>query len=274
MNIKKVLVNLLLVIGGVFMVFPFYWMVVLSTHSTQEIFKFPPPILFGNYFLKNYYMVVKTIPLWRNMINSALVAGITVLLVLLFCSLAGYAFAMYNFPGKKFLFTMMLMTMMIPYLVTIVPWFIMMTKFGWVNNYYGLIIPNAASAFGIFWMRQYISQSFPLELMDAAKIDGCPEWQIFFRIAMPILKPGLSALGIYTFINSWNNFLQPLLILKDPNVFTIPVALSALQGDPTRGFDYGVLMTGATIAVAPMLVMFVFLSKYIIEGMTAGAIKQ
>ncbi|SHF63715.1 carbohydrate ABC transporter membrane protein 2, CUT1 family [Caldanaerobius fijiensis DSM 17918] len=274
MKLQKTLLYLILFCGGILMIFPFYWMVVLSTHSAQEIFKFPPPIIFGNDFIKNYRMVVETIPLWRNMLNSLFVATSSVLLVLLFCSLAGYAFAMYNFPGKNLLFSLMLVTMMVPGLITIVPWFIMMTKFGWINNYYGLIIPGAANAFGIFWMRQYIAGTLPHDLLDAAKIDGCPEWQIFFRIALPILKPGLAALGIYTFIGSWNNFMGPLLILKDPNVFTLPVALSALQGDPTRGYDYGVLMTGTTLAVAPMLIAFVFLSKYIIQGMTAGAIKQ
>ncbi|MEZ0537471.1 carbohydrate ABC transporter permease [Caldicellulosiruptoraceae bacterium PP1] len=271
---KKVLTNLVLFIGAIIMIFPFYWMIILSTHSSQEIFSFPPPLLFGKNLLKNMEVLINTLPLIKNFINSCIVAFSSVVLVLFFCSMAGYAFAMYDFPGKNALFLILLASMMIPSIMTIVPWFIMMTQFGWVNKFWGLIIPGAANAFGIFWMRQYCETVVSKQLIEAAQIDGCPEFKLYFKIIMPILQPGMAALGIYTFINNWNNFMGPLLILKDPEYFTLPVALSALKGDPTRGYDYGVLMAGTMVAVIPILIIYILFSKYIIAGMTAGALKE
>jgi len=163
--------------------------------------------------------------------------------------------------------------MMIPWMAGIVPWFMLMKWFGWIDSFLALIVPNVANAFGIFWMRQYISSNVPYELLDASRIDGCPEWQIFFRVVAPVLKPAISALGIMTFVRSWNNFMVPLIILKSPNKLTLPVALNKIYGDPTRGYDLGVLLMGTTLAVLPMLIVFVLSARKFMDGMTAGAVK-
>jgi ABC-type glycerol-3-phosphate transport system permease component len=271
--IKSMVLYILLIISGLFMLLPFYWMFVLSTHSTSEIFSFPPPMLFGRYAVDNYLNLLAATPFFLNLWNSIFVASIHTLLVLLFCSMGGYAFAMYEFPGKKYLFAAVLATLMIPWMTGIVPWFMLMKTLGWVDSFKALIIPGVANAFGIFWMRQYISSNIPKELQDSARIDGCPEFLVFFRVILPLLKPATSALGIMTFIHSWNNFMVPLLVIKDENKLTLPIALNRIYGDPARGFDLGVMMMGTSLAVLPLLVVFIFAAKKFMDGMTAGAVK-
>lgn len=262
------------IFGGVAIsAFPFYWMFVQATQYPENMFRFPPPLWFGPNVFVNYHQVLEVIPFWRNLFNSAFIATVQTSLVLLFCTMGGYAFAMYEFPGKKTLFITMLATMMIPAIVQIVPWFMLMRWIGWVNDFRGLIIPGAVNAFGVFWMRQYIEGSVPKELLDAARIDGCPESLILFRVVFSLLKPALGALGIMTFMGSWNNFMQPLILLRDVNRYTLPVALTLLRGDPYRGTNYAVLMTGTSMAVLPVLIVFLFSAKRFIAGLTAGAIK-
>jgi ABC-type glycerol-3-phosphate transport system permease component len=270
---KKMLLYLILFAGGILMAIPFYWMFILSTHSTSEIFTSPPPLLPGSHMVENYQNLIKNMPFYSSLWNSIFVAVVQTVFVLLFCSMGGYAFAMYDFPGKKILFSLCLGTMMIPWMAGIVPWFMLMKWFGWVDSLKALIIPNIANAFGIFWMRQYIASTIPKELLEAARIDGCPDWQVFFRIVLPLLKPALSALGIMTFVHSWNNFMVPLIILKSSENLTLPIALNKLFGDPSRGFDLGVLMMGTSLAVLPLLIVFLIAAKRFMDGMTAGAIK-
>lgn len=272
-KIKKVILYVLLITGAILMLVPFYWMITLSTHSTTEIISFPPPLIFGDQAIVNYNSLLEAIPFFKNLWNSLLSAGSHTILVILFCSLGGYAFAMYEFPGKNILFAGCLATMMIPWMAGMVPWFMIMREFGWIDNLLAIIVPGSANAFGIFWMRQYISSLISQEMLDAARIDGCPEWQIFFRIVFPVLTPATSALGIFSFVQSWNNFLVPLLVLNSPETLTLPVALNKLQGDPTRGFDMGVLLMGTTLAVIPLLLVFLLASRKFIDGMTAGAMK-
>jgi ABC-type glycerol-3-phosphate transport system permease component len=273
LSISKVLLYFLLIGSGILMIVPFYWMFVLSTHETSAIFSFPPPLWFGDHMAENYAKLLKAMPFYSSFINSLFVAIIHTALVLLFCSMGGYAFAMYRFPGQNVLFATLLATLMIPWMAGIVPWFMLMKWIGWVDSYNALIIPGIANAFGIFWMRQYISSTVPKELMDSSRIDGCPEWQIFFRVVFPLLKPAVSALGIMTFVQSWNNFMVPLLVMKSDNKLTLPVALNRLYGDPSRGFDVGVIFMGTTLAVLPMLIIFLFAAKKFMDGMTAGAVK-
>jgi multiple sugar transport system permease protein len=271
---EKGLLNGLLLLGAVLSAFPFYWMLVLATHSTMEIFHWPPLFLPGTNIMINYEVMMSIIPFWRNLFNSAFVAVTHTFLVLILCSMAGYAFAMYRFPGRDKLFAIMLATMMIPWLVGIVPWFILMSKWlHWINRYEALIIPGAASAFGIFWMRQYIRSTIPSELLDAARIDGCPEYQVFFRVVAPLLAPAYGALGIMTFMGSWNAFMTPLLVMQDKVMYTLPVALALLRQDPQRGFDAGALMLGTSMAVLPILIVFLLAARQFMAGLTMGALK-
>jgi ABC-type glycerol-3-phosphate transport system permease component len=271
--LSKIILYVIVIIGAVLSFLPFYWMLVLATHSTQTIFHYPPPLLPGNHLVANYLNMLKVIPFWKNFLNSLIVASVTTFLTLLFCSMGGYAFAMYRFPGRNQLFSLMLGTMMVPSLVMLIPWFIVISRIGWINDLKALIVPGAVSAFGIFWMRQYVLANISAELVDAARVDGCSEFAIFFRIIAPLLKPAYGALGIMTFMGSWNAFFYPLVVLKKVEVATLPLALQILRGDPYRGGDYGVLMFGTALAMLPILIAFWAASRQFISGLTAGALK-
>lgn len=271
--LSKIVLYVIVIIGAVLSFLPFYWMLVLATHSTQTIFHYPPPLLPGNHLVANYLNMLKVIPFWKNFLNSLIVASVTTFLTLLFCSMGGYAFAMYRFPGRNQLFSLMLGTMMVPSLVMLIPWFIVISRIGWINDLKALIVPGAVSAFGIFWMRQYVQANISSELVDAARVDGCNEFAIFFRIIAPLLKPAYGALGIMTFMGSWNAFFYPLVVLKKVEVATLPLALQILRGDPYRGGDYGVLMFGTALAMLPVLIAFWAASRQFISGLTAGALK-
>lgn len=162
--------------------------------------------------------------------------------------------------------------MMIPATAGIILWYIIMSKFHWGDTFRALIIPNCANAFGIYWMRQYCKNNVPVSLVEAARIDGCSEWTVFFRIVAPILLPAYASLGIMNFVNVWNDFMQPMMILKSPKLQTLPLMLRSMVSD--RGTDYGAMMLASTCAVLPLLVAFLCASKYFMSGLTAGAVKE
>ncbi len=261
----------ILVLGILVCVFPFYWMFVLGTLSRGEIFTFPPPLWFGNNLRANYENLMSFVPFFRNLWNSLYIAAMATGTTLFFCSLAAYGFAMYDFKAKEKLFTLMLATMMIPGILSTIPWFIMMRHFGWVNQARALYIPGMASAFGIFLLRQYMESAIPKDLQDAARMDGCNEFTIYWRIVLPLISPGLGALGMITFIGSWNNFMGALIIMRERVTFTVPVALRSLQGMIST--DYGAVMFGTALSVLPILIVFLLFAKQIISGLTAGALK-
>ena len=260
-----------LIFWSVITIFPFWYVTVLSTKSVSEIFRFPPPIWFGNAFLENYVILMERLMFWRNLWNSIYIATIATALVLFFCSLGGFAFAMYRFKGRTFLFNFMMASMMIPQMLGIVPFFILMKHFGWINTPKALYIPGAANAYGTFLMRQYIIGSVPYELMDSARIDGCSEFGIYWRIIVPIIKPGMGALGIITFLNSWNNLISALVLLRERSTYTVPLALRSLQGMAQT--EYGAMFLGSAISILPIVFIFILMSKQIIAGLTEGAIK-
>lgn len=269
---KTIVLYLVLLIIAVLMIFPFYDMFVMSTHTTQEIFSFPPFLSFGSNLAENFKNMNLSIVFFRALRNSLIITCAYVAMVLLFCSMGGYAFAVYNFPGRDILFAILLGTMMVPATAGIIPWYIMMSKFHWVDTFRALIIPNCANAFGIYWMRQYCKNNVPTSLVEAARIDGCSEWTIFFRIVAPILLPAYASLGIMNFVNVWNDFMQPMMILKNPKLQTLPLMLRTMVSD--RGTDYGAMMLASTCAVLPLLVAFLCASKYFMDGLTAGAVKE
>jgi ABC-type glycerol-3-phosphate transport system permease component len=269
---KKVSLYLVLILLACLILLPFYMMFVMSTLPTNGIFAFPPKMWFGTNFLANYKSIIAKINIYRAFFNSCFVSITHTVLVLFFCSIGGYAFAVHNFPFKKQLFNILLFTMMIPAIAGIIPWFIMMSKFGWINSYKALIIPGAANAFGIYWMRQYCSGNVSPSLLDAARIDGCSEWMIFFRVVAPIIVPAYASLGIMQFVGVWNDFMQPLMILRKPTIQTLPVMLKGLIDN--RIPDYGALMLANTFAVTPLLIVFLAASRYFLSGLTAGALKE
>lgn len=269
---QKAAVYIVLVIVAAIMIIPFYDAFVLATCTTDKIYAWPPALWFQGNALTNIKNMAAAVNFPRAFVNSCIVTISYTVLCCVFCSMGGYAFAVYRFPGRDKLFAILLGTMMIPWTAGIIPWFFMMSKFGWVNSFAALIIPSCANAFGIFWMRQYCQNNVPYALVEAAKIDGCSEWLIFPRIIAPILIPAYAALGIMQFVNCWNDFMQPMLILRKADKQTLPLMLKTMVGD--RGTDYGALMMASVLAILPLLVAFLCASKQFMSGMTAGAIKE
>ena len=258
-------------IGALIMLAPFYFMFVFATHSRTEIFSLPPPMFFGDDFLLNVKILTERIPFWRSLGWSLYVALASTALTLLFCSMGGYAFAMFEFRFKKALFLLVMGTMLIPSFLGMIPTFMIMDAFGWIDQPRALYIPGAASAFGIFLMRQFITSAIPKDLVEAARMDGCGELGIYWRIVLPLLKPALGTLGLITFIASWNNFIGPLIVMRSPDMYTLPLALRSMQSPVNT--EWGAVMAGSAIATLPLLVLFAISSRRLIDGLTAGAVK-
>ncbi|WP_067623072.1 carbohydrate ABC transporter permease [Alicyclobacillus acidiphilus] len=270
--ILKPILYVCLAIWLVFSIFPFYWLIVSATRDTASIFAYPPHLTFGNQFLKNARDLFAAIPFLKSMWNSLYVAGLSTALSLFFCSLAGFSFAKFDFPGKKPLFLIMLGTMMIPTQLNMVPMFVVMKSLHWVNTLTALIVPSAASAFGIFWIRQSCESSLPDDLLHAGRIDGCGNFRLYFHVALPTLRPALAALGIFNFMGAWNDYMWPLVILNDPNKYTLQVMLSTLNGIYFK--DYGMVMVGTLFATIPLVILFFIFSRKLMGAVTIGAIKS
>lgn len=258
-------------IGAIIMLMPFYFMFVFATHSRTEIFSLPPPMFFGDDFLNNLKILQERIPFWRNLAWSLYVALASTVLTLLFCSMAGYAFALFEFRWKNALFALVMGTMLLPSFMNMIPTFMIMDILGWIDQPRALYLPGAASAFGIFLMRQFVSTSIPKDLVEAARMDGCSELGIYTRIVLPLLKPALGTLGLITFIASWNNFIGPLIVMRSPEMYTLPLALRSLQSPVDT--EWGALMAGSAIATIPLIILFAISSRQLISGLTAGAVK-
>lgn len=258
-------------IGALIMLLPFYFMFVFATHSRTEIFSLPPPMFFGDDFFNNLKILTERMPFWRNLGWSLYVAVASTVLTLLFCSMGGYAFALFEFRYKNALFGLVMGTMLLPSFMNMIPTFMIMDVLGWIDQPRALYIPGAASAFGIFLMRQFVSSAIPRDLIEAARMDGCSELGIFLRIVLPLLKPALGTLGLITFIASWNNFIGPLVVMRSPEMYTLPLALRSLQSPVNT--EWGALMTGSAIATIPLVILFVLSSRQLISGLTAGAVK-
>ena len=258
-------------IGAIIMLLPFYFMFVFATHSRTEIFSLPPPIFFGDDFFNNLKILTDKMPFWRNLGWSLYVALASTALTLLFCSMGGYAFALFEFKGKNALFGLVMGTMLLPSFMNMIPTFMIMDVLGWIDQPRALYIPGAASAFGIFLMRQFVVTSIPKDLIEAARMDGCSEFGIYARIVLPLLQPAMGTLGLITFIASWNNFIGPLIVMRSPEMYTLPLALRSLQSPVDT--EWGALMTGSAIATIPLLVLFAVSSRQLISGLTTGAVK-
>ena len=258
-------------VGALIMLAPFYFMFVFATHSRTEIFSLPPPLFFGDAFLDNLRILTERVPFWRSLGWSVYVALISTALTLLFCSMGGYAFALFEFRFKNALFGLVMATMLLPSFMNMIPTFMIMDLLGWINQPRALYIPGAASAFGIFLMRQFVGSSVPRDLIEAARMDGCGEFGIYWRIVLPLLKPALGTLGLITFIGSWNNFMAPLVVMRSTENFTLPLALRTLQTPVNT--EWGALMTGSAIATIPLLLLFAVSSRQLISGLTSGAVK-
>ena len=262
---------LIVAVGALIMLTPFYFMFVFATHSRTEIFNLPPPLWFGDHLVDNLTNLTERLPLWHNLGWSIYVALASTLLTLLFCSMAGYAFALFEFRFKRSLFALVMAAMLLPSFMNMIPTFMIMDVLGWIDQHRALYIPGAASAFGIFLMRQFVLTAVPRELIEAARMDGCGEFAIYWLIVLPLLKPALGTLGLITFIASWNNFIGPLIVMRSVENYTLPLALRSMQS--TTNTEWGALMAGAAIATIPLMILFVVSSRQLIAGLTTGAVK-
>ena len=256
---------------SIFMLLPFVWMISTSFKLPEDVFGFPPVLISPRSTLVNYRYLFEQKNLVLIVWNTFFVAATSTLLSLLFCSLGGYGFAKYSFPGRNVLFGLLLATMIIPSAVTMVPSFVLMRWLGWYNTFWPLIVPGAANAFGIFFMRQYIA-SINDDLMDAGRIDGANELGIYWRIILPIIGPGLTSLGLIFFMASWNNYLGPLIWLKTPEKFTLPLAIFQFGG-AVGLTNYNGQMAMSVISIIPLLIIFLVFQRRFVEGITAGAVK-
>ncbi len=262
---------ILIAVGALFCLLPFWMMLVYGTHTAAEIFSYPPPLWFGSAFPENLQRLTETVPFFRNLWNSFYIALMATTFTLFFCSLAGFAFAMYDFKGREWLFSIVMGTMLIPGFLNLVPFYKMMNALGWLNHPIALWLPGVAGAFGIFLMRQYIGSTVPKDLLEAARIDGCSEFGLYWRIVLPLARPALGTLGLVTFIGNWNNLQGSLIVMQNKDTFTVQHALNAMKG--AYNTDWGGLFAGTLLAVLPLLLLFVLFSKQLIEGLTAGSVK-
>lgn len=263
---------ILLCLGAAIMLLPFVWMVLSSFMSSQEVISRPLTWFPSAIRYENYQDLSKAIPLGRMYLNSIVVTTLIAAGVLSTSALAGYGFAKFTFPGRDVLFVLVLATLMIPFFVVMIPIFYLISKFGWVNSYPGLIVPNIVTAFGIFLLRQYML-SLPDEVLDAARVDGASEWEIFWRIAVPLSTPAIGALGILTFVYQWNNFLWPLIVARSSEMWTVPVGLNSLRVYASSAEVINLQMAGAALAIIPVMIVFLSLQRYFVQGIALTGLK-
>jgi multiple sugar transport system permease protein len=270
-HVARIVLHVVLAAGLVAMIGPFVWMALSSFKTEGEIRAEPPTWLPENPTADNYGALFSRLDFPTYFANSAVVAILTTLGNLLFCSAAGYALAKLSFPGKRLLFLVVLGTIMVPNIVTIVPLFVLSSNLGLVNSLGGLILPFLAQAFGVFLMRQFIL-SIPDDLLEAARIDGASEPRIFAQIVLPLCRPALATLGILTFLASWNNFLWPLVAATTEDKYTLPVALAlyAIGQNQTR---YHLLLAGSVVIVLPVLIVFIVLQRHFVRGIATTGLK-
>mgnify|MGYP000923704957 FL=1 len=255
---------------AVVMVGPFIWMVLTSFKFPDEVIRYPPTFWPRQPHLDNYRRIFQMMNMGQYFLNSSLVASIATTTTLFFSALGGYTFAKFRFPGREQIFMAIIGTMMVPFFVIMIPLYVMMVRWQWVDSFKGLLAPGLMSAYGLFLMRQFMS-GIPTDLIQASRIDGCSEFGIFTRIILPLSKPALSALGIFTFMWNWDSFLWPLVIVDSERCKTLPIALAMFTGQYFT--QYELVMAASTIAVLPVLLVFFTFQRQIIEGITLTGIK-
>jgi multiple sugar transport system permease protein len=262
--------NALLLAAAVITLCPLLWMVSVSFMSPGEANSVPPPILPRQATLANYRALFAQVGMGRYFMNSLILATGATVLSLTFNVMAGYAFAKLRFAGRERIIKLLLGALIIPGQVAMIPLFLLLKQMGLINSFIGVLVPSLANVFGIFLVRQY-ALSFPDELIEAARLDGAGEFRIFRSIVLPVLKPILVTLAIFTFLGSWNDFLWPLIMLNDSDLYTLPVALASLSRE--HALDTELMMAGSVLTIVPVLVLFLLLQRYYIKGLLAGSIK-
>ena len=270
-RLRQIGIYALVACGGALMIIPFLWMLSTSLKTTAQSMAFPPEWWPRPFVWENYTGIYEYMPFFTFLFNSIKITFFVLVGQLLTCSLAGYAFAKLRFPGRRPLFLLLLSTMMIPSQVTLIPVFIIMKYLGWINTHYALIVPAFfGSVFGTFLLRQFFL-GLPNDLEDAARIDGCSPFGIYWRIMLPLAKPSLATLGIFTFMGTWNDFMRPLIYLSDMDKMTLPVGLALLSNH--QDIRIPLIMAGAMLSLLPILVLYIFGQKYFVRGIALTGIK-
>lgn len=268
----NLLLTLALALVSLLFVLPLYWTAVFATQSLSEVFQFPPPLWFGDDLSQNYQNIAAVFPPFRPILNSLAVAVPKTALLVLVSAFAGYGLSRYGrAPGHKALLLVSFATLFFPPSLALIPFFLQMSWFGWLNTFWPLIVPAAASGFGVVWMYTYIGSTVPRELYEAAEMDGVGGVATFFYVVLPIVRPGLAALAVWTLIETWNEFQLPLVILGASERFTVPLALTSLS--TTHYSDMPAVMLATLMGLVPVFVLFALLSRQFIAGLTSGAVK-
>lgn len=270
-RLAAILLHAALVLGAAATLFPLFWMITASLMPTGEANTYPPRILPSRVTFEHYGELFTRLNLGRAFFNSTLLAAAVTLLSLLLNSMAGYAFAKLRFRGRGKVFGFLLAALVLPSQVAILPLFLLLREMHLISTYWGVILPGMASIFGIFLVRQY-ALSIPDELLDAARIDGASEFRIYSEIVLPLCRPILVTLAIFTFLGTWNDFLWPLVVLTDQSKYTLPVALANLFGEHVQ--DTELMMAGSVLTVLPVLLLFLFLQRHYIQGLLMGGVKE
>ncbi|GAA1270135.1 carbohydrate ABC transporter permease [Sphaerisporangium rubeum] len=252
-------------------VFPLYWMFVVATTDTAAATELPPEIVPGGNFFHLAELVFTTVPFVQSIVNSLVVAATIGAGQAVLCALAGFAFAKLRFRGRNVLLLVVVLTMTVPTELAIVPRYMIISWLEWTDTLQALIVPGLANAFGIFWMRQHISSAISDEILQAARIDGATVWQIFWRVVFPLVRPAAFVLGLLGFVTAWNDFLWPFVVLKSPEMYTVQIAIKALQN--SFAIDLGLAMSGSFLATLPLIVLFVFVGRRMVAGIMDGAFK-
>lgn len=264
---------LLIILGAISMLAPFIWMLCVSFMTEAQIFSYPPNFIPHPFITDNYIHIFEKLPITRFFINSLFVALLTTIFQVLFSAMAGYAFARSKFKYKDFVFFIFLVTMMIPPQVNIVPLFFLMRELHWIDTYQALIVPGIFGGFGVFLMRQWF-KNMSHEIEEAAKIDGCNIFEIFFKIALPLSIPAIVTLGLFTFITTWNSFMWPLIVTNSQDITTLPVALAQFKGSFRETIMWGDLTACSVILSLPVILIYLAGKKYFINDMLSGGIKE
>lgn len=270
-KVRSLLFYLILVLGAAIMLVPFIWMVSTSLKTSGATMVLPPQFVPDDINWGNYQRVAEAFPVFKFLWNSLFVAVTSTLGQILLCSMAAYAFARLEFKGRDVIFVIYLATLMVPSQVTMTPQFILMKYMGWLDTFQGLILPGMFNAFGTFLLRQFFL-GIPKELEEAAFMDGASHFRIFGQIILPLSMPALATLTIFSFMQSWNNFLWPLIVVNSPDMMTLPLGLSLLQGRWET--DWNLMMAGVVISVIPVLAVYLFAQRYFIQGITLSGMKE
>ncbi len=270
MKIVTLLKHVTLIFGAVIMLFPFFWAFSTSFKSLKEVFRNPFSLFPSHPTFDNYVAIFSKIPFARYMLNSFIVASATTLFQIITAVLGAYAFSRMNFKGKKLTFYSILATMMIPSQLLMIPQYLIVAKLGWINTYEGLILPYASTAVSVFFMRQFFL-TIPKDLEDAAIIDGCNQIQILTKIFIPLSKPAISTIAVFSFMWSWNGYFWPLLVVNVPNMRTVQLGLAMFRTQ--GGIQWGQFMAGTIVATLPILIVYFFAQKHFIKSITLTGLK-